>query len=103
VKYAFTKGTPILNFSAGQVWLEFGNLPESFTNRIVFGTNKVTNLSSNKLILTLTTSSGLLKGSVVNPATGKAILISGAVLQKQNIGSGYFLGTNQSGRVYFGP
>ena len=102
-KYAFTKGIPVLDFSTGQVWLAYGNLPESFTNRIVFGTNKVTNLSSNKLSLTLTTSSGLFKGSVVNPATGKAIPINGAVLQKQNFGSGCFLGTNQSGRVYFGP
>jgi hypothetical protein len=102
-KYVFTNGIPVLNFSTGQVWLVYGNLPESFTNRIAFGANKVTNLSSNKLSLTLTTSSGLLKGSVVNPATGKAILINGAVLQKQNFGSGTFLGTNQSGRVFFGP
>jgi len=27
----------------------------------------------------------------------------GAVLQRQNLGSGFFLGTNQSGRVYLGP
>jgi uncharacterized repeat protein (TIGR03803 family) len=101
-KYAFTNGIPVLNFSAGQVWLACGNLPGSFTNRIVFGTNKVTNLSSNKLSLTLTTSSGLFKGSVVNPATGKAISINGAVLQKQNFGFGSFLGTNQCGQVYFG-
>jgi hypothetical protein len=59
--------------------------------------------SSGKLSLSISTTSGLFKGSVVNPATKKTIPISGAVLQKQNIGAGYFLGTNEIGGVYLGP
>jgi hypothetical protein len=102
--YQFVNGLPVLNFGTGQVWLANGNLPQAFTNQIALGAdNKVTNLSSNKLTLTLKTSSGLFKGSVVDPATLKTIPIGGVVLQKQNMGSGWFFGTNQSGRVYFGP
>ncbi len=102
--YQFTSGVPVLNFTNGQVWLANGNLSASFTNQITLNSaSKVTNQSSNVLSLTLTTSSGLFKGSVVNPATRKPITISGVVLQKQNFGRGAFLGTNQTGRVYFGP
>jgi hypothetical protein len=39
----------------------------------------------------------------MNPATGRRILLSGAVLQKQNPGAGHFLGTSQSGRMFLGP
>jgi hypothetical protein len=102
--YLFTKGVPVLNFSTGQVWLANGNLADSITNQVTLGsTSKVTNQSPNVLKMTITTSSGLFKGSVVNPATSKAITINGVVLQKQNFGGGFFLGTNQTGRVFFGP
>jgi hypothetical protein len=40
---------------------------------------------------------------VVNPVTQLTIPFSGVILQKQNFGSGYFPGTNQSGKVFFGP
>ena len=33
--YVFTSGTPVLNFSDGQLWLANGNLPNSFTNGIM--------------------------------------------------------------------
>jgi hypothetical protein len=101
--YAFTNGVPLLNFSDGQVSLMNGNLSENFTNQVVFEANKITNLSGNQLTLTITSGSGLFKGSVVNPVTQLAIPFSGVIVQKQNFGSGYFLGTNQSGRVFFGP
>jgi len=102
--FRFTSGVPVLDFVNGQVWLANGNLASSFTNQITLNSaNKVTNLSSNALTLTIATTSGLFKGSVVNPATGKPIVITGVVLQKQNYGGGFFLGTDQVGRVYFGP
>jgi hypothetical protein len=102
--YKFTNGVPVLNFTNGQVWLANGNLPQAFTNQIALSAaSKVTNQSSNKLSLTLITSSGLFKGSVNDPVSGKAIAINGVVLQKRNAGYGFFLGTNQTGRVYFGP
>jgi hypothetical protein len=102
--YTFTNGTSVLSFTNGQVWLAGGNLGASFTNHVaVSPANKVTNLSSNALTLTITTTSGLFKGSVVNPATGKPVTINGVLLEKQDFGSGTFSGTNQIGRVHFGP
>ena len=80
-----------------------GNLPYALTSSIILSNNnRVLNLSSNKLEVTITTRSGLFSGSKVNPATGKLLHFRGVMLQKRDAGSGYFLGTNQSGRVYFG-
>ena len=102
--YQFTNGVRVLNLSTGVVWLAQGNLPASFTNQVALGLdNKVINLSSNKLTLTLTTASGLFKGTATAPGTAAAIPIFGVVLQKQNAGFGYFLGTNRSDEVFFGP
>jgi len=103
--HQFTNHVAALDFSAGNLWLADGNLPYNFTNRIVLGTNNVaTGTGTNKLKLAISASSGLFNGSVANPVTKKKrILFKGAVFQKQNFGSGYFLGTNQSGRVFFGP
>jgi hypothetical protein len=102
-RYAFTNGAPLLNLPAGGVAiLQQGNLSQSFTNNFVLGANnKVT--STNGLSMTITTKSGLFKGTAQNPAGGDAVRISGILLPKQNAGYGFFLGTNQSGAVYFGP
>jgi hypothetical protein len=90
--------------AAGGISFSGGNLGQSFTNAIRFDANsKVTNLSSNKLSLTLTTASGLFKGSVVDPAGGKTLSFQGVLLQKASIGPGFFLGTNQSGQIHLGP
>jgi hypothetical protein len=102
--YNYSKGQPILNFGQGQLWLAGGNLGAPFTNQVSLGGNGiVTNLSANALTLSISTVSGLFHGSVADPATKKAIPINGAVLQKQNVSYGVFLGTNQTGQVYFGP
>jgi len=101
-RYLFTNNVSVLNFTTGRVWLANGNLSQSFTNQIVLGNNnKVTD--TNKLSLSIMTKSGLFKGSALSPDTGKPISFSGVVLEKQGFGSGFFLGTNQAGRVYFGP
>ena len=101
-KYVFTNKVPVLSFSTGQVWLANGNLAASFTNQVLLSTNnKVTVIGTNKLSLTLLTGSGLFTGSATPPA-GKPISIGGVVLEKQNFGAGFFLGTNQSGRIFFG-
>jgi hypothetical protein len=100
--YLFTNGVPVLDLP-GQVWLANGNLAGSFTNQIALDSaNKVTSPNAT-LKMAVTTASGLFKGSVANPVTGKAISFNGVVLQKQNFGGGFFLGTNQTGRVFFGP
>jgi hypothetical protein len=85
------------------MWLANGNLTASFTNQIsVDSASKI--ISTNATVkVTVTTSTGLFKGTVVNPADGKSISFNGVVLQKQNIGAGFFTGFNQTGRVYLEP
>ena len=82
-----------------------GNLAGGITNAVTIGLNNrvVDNTISNKLTLALIPSSGLFRGTAVNPVTRKLIAFNGALLQKQNLGSGNFLGTNQCGKVFFGP
>jgi hypothetical protein len=89
--------------SPSQLWLANGNLANSFTNQIAMDSaSKITSTNST-LKLKLTTSTGMFKGSVVNPDTGKAVPFSGVVLQNRNFGGGFFTGTNQTGRVFLGP
>jgi len=78
-------------------------LANGFTNQITLTGAKVINQSANKLTLSISSSSGLFSGSGVNPATGKVIALKGILLQKQNLGCGYFTFTNQSGYIYLGP
>ena len=102
--FQFSKGVPILNISRGRVSVVNGNLSQGITNQFVLTTNsRVINLGTNKLTVTITSASGLFRGSIAVPGTGKTLSFTGVVLQKQNIGSGHFLGTNQSGRVLLSP
>src|SRR5947209_272468 len=98
--YSVTNGVPVLDFGPGEgrLILENGRLSMPITNRIHLDSrNRVTNLSSNKLTLSIATSSGLFHGQLTPPETNKPISFSGAVLQKQNRGSGFFLNGSQSG------
>lgn len=102
--YVFTSGTPVLNIPGGGPFtVSNGNLLNSFTTQIALDSaSKVTSTNST-LKLTITTTSGLFKGTIGNPEGGKPISFTGVVLQRQNFGGGFFLGTSQSGRVFFGP
>jgi hypothetical protein len=101
---AFTNQTPLMDWSNGVVILQEGNLAQSITNGFEMGSNgKVTGAGGLKLTLTTSgTKAGLFSGSVLNPATKKAVSFNGALLQNQNIGRGVFVGTNQSGSVVVG-
>lgn len=80
-----------------------GNLTAPFRNDISWGPkNKITNLSANKLSLKLNAAQGLFTGTVTDPNTGKASKFSGALLQKQNRGSGFMPGTNSTSLVVIG-
>ena len=93
---------PVLEITNGVVILSGGNLSGDSANDVTLGPkSKVTNLGPNQLTMTFTLSSGLFKGTFVEPGTTKKRAFNGAVLQKANNGSGHWLGTNQSGRVVF--
>jgi len=94
---------PVINLTSGVVFFDGGNLSTPFTNLITLITsNRVVNGSANSLKLNLTTSDGTFSGSVNVPGTTRTNTFKGALLQDLNSGYGYFLGTNQSGRVFFG-
>ncbi len=103
--YSPPAGTPLLNFPNGTLTLLGGNYFTSFTTRATNTTgNPLLYRGTNKLSLTLNSPTfGLFKGSVVDPVSLKTVSFKGALLQTQQVASGFFLGTNQSGRVSFGP
>jgi hypothetical protein len=81
-----------------------GNLGGSVTNDVMLARNaRVAYPGTNKLKLTLTQKTGRFTGSVTPPGTKRSVSFKGAILQKQGYGGGFFLGTNESGRVYFSP
>ena len=71
----------------------------SLTNQISIANNRVKDLSGHKLSLSFTPGTGLFQGSVVVPATQRKVPFNGVVLQKQNLGRGFFVNGSQSGRV----
>jgi hypothetical protein len=90
----------LLGLTAAVVGFTNGNLTADFANDVTLdAAGKVTNLDTNKMSLNLNKSSGLMTGSFTPPPGTRALPLKGAVLQKQNRGAGYFLGTNSSGRV----
>ena len=102
--YTYSNGAPVLQFTYGQISLTGGNLAQSFTNQIEIGANgQITDLTTNKVALNLTASSGLLTGSVFDAATGKAISVNLIVLQNQQTAAGFFLGSSQSGKAILTP
>ena len=79
------------------------NLAADSTNHILFNTNNtVQNLDSNKLSVAIVKTSGLFSGAVTPSGATRSIPFKGALLQKQNYGTGFYLSTNKSGRVYLG-
>jgi hypothetical protein len=96
-------GSRIIDLSDATVSFGGGNLNNPFANSITIdGNNKVANQSGNKLTMTFTTATGLLKGTATSP-DGQNVSFRGAAFQKVNRAYGYFLGTDQSGSVVIGP
>jgi len=99
-----TATNPVLDFANAIVGFVGGNIATNFTNNVRLDLDsKVVNLSSNKLTLTISKPSGLFSGTVNPPGVTRSLPYKGAVLQKQNVGGGFILGTNRSGRVSFAP
>ena len=98
-------GTRVLDLTSAVVVLDGGNLPATLTNTVILSERNQVMVdvpNAQKLSIALTVSSGSFKGSFVHPQTGKAATLKGVLLQKQNFSAGFFLGTNQSGRVFLG-
>jgi hypothetical protein len=88
----------VITLTDAEVVLTDGNLTNYIAGQFTLGAkSRVT--TTNKLTLSFTQSSGLFKGNLRTADHPKSISFSGVVLQNQTNGSGYFLGTNQSGRI----
>jgi len=75
-----------------------GDLLNPFSNLLGLESGLVKNLGVNKLALKINPASGLITGTVTEPATQKPLKFTGAVFQKQNAGSGFLLGPSLSAR-----
>ncbi|MEO7299446.1 MAG: M64 family metallopeptidase [Verrucomicrobiota bacterium] len=69
------------------------------TNLFALNGNRVVFPAIDKLSLAISSANGLFKGKFFQPETQKTIPFQGAVLQKRNSGSGFFLSPPESGRV----
>jgi hypothetical protein len=95
------RGTPVLTLANGVVILSGGNFAPPLTNSITLGgDNKI--VGDNQLTLTISPVKGSVTGSFVDPAVSRKRTVKGVALPKQNQARGFFLGTDQSGRVFVG-
>lgn len=79
-----------------------GDLGGSVTNEFILNANNQVQNSSlpYRLGLNFMAASGLFAGWQSIPAAARPVAFQGVVVQGQTNGAGYFLGTDQSGRVW---
>jgi uncharacterized repeat protein (TIGR03803 family) len=100
-----TAGGPSIATNA-QVTLGGGNLASNIVKDIVIdaaGNVTVTPTGDDNLTLLITPKTGQFIGSFFNASTHKTVGLNGLLLQINNSGAGFFLGTNQSGFVVIEP
>jgi len=80
------------------------SLDGAVVNYVTVNANyRVINLSSNRVTLALNPSTGLFRGTLINPADRKSIAVSGALLQQQNAGWGYSCAKTKVGESISAP
>ena len=97
----------LTNLADGVLSLAGPNFADSgLTNNVFLATNNVVSNrdpSTNKLTFALVKASGLFSGTVRPIGENRTLTYKGVVLPKQGYGVGYYLSTNLSGQLYFGP
>ena len=91
---------PLLSWTNGLLSIAGGNLAAPRTNDVILSTlGKFSNRggSISNLTFSLSTKIGSFKGSFRHPVTARTTKYSGVLLKNQNLGGGFFLGTNQGG------
>ena len=102
--FAFTNEEPILKLTTGHLLIENGGLGQNITNAFSLSDAHFTPTpSTNKISLSANPSSGTFQGSFYDPGSRKSFSFYGALFQGQTNGAGYFVNTNQAGRVIIGP
>lgn len=97
---------PVLPWSDGLLGLQGGGLPELivFFTKLQDKTDIVLpDIKPEILSIKLSPDTGLLTGQFIHPDVEKPVVIEGVLLQKQNLGSGFFLTPSTSGSVFLSP
>jgi hypothetical protein len=96
-----TGNASVLQITDGLVLFTGGNLPDS-SNNVSFGpSSQFVNHGTNTLKMTFKAATGVFSGTFKETGTATTFILKGAVLQRQNNGSGYAPGATQSGHVLF--
>ena len=101
-RYIAPTGTTnrVLRLTNGQFIVSGGSLAQDYTNDVfLLPNNKLTNASPPKLTWSLKTATGLFTGTYQPTNATSAVTFAGAVFKKSTNASGWFIETNQSGRV----
>jgi hypothetical protein len=104
--YAPDHSTPtnLVNASRARVAFIGGNLARNLTNSVAIGSDgDGSDDDDDDVSLALSASKGTYSGKMKDPGTGKTFNFQGVVLQKQNVGLGFLLGTNQTSKVVVEP
>lgn len=94
--------SPALDWTTGIFAAADGNLPSPLANSIALSaTGKLTNNGGTLTNLTfaLNRNTGIFNGRFRDPQSGRTRYYYGALFQNEDIGGGYFLGSNQGGWV----
>ncbi len=94
-----TPADPLLNLVDATATFFGDDLSQTWTNPIQFSPNRVTNLGSNRLSLSVVRNTGQFRGSLIDPNLNRSFPFNGVLLQKSTNGAGYFLGPTAGGRV----
>jgi len=102
--YLYVKTNRVLALTNGVMVFSGGNLAAPLTNEVLLtATNAFLNQGANPMAVTVGVTNGYLSGWFKVPGARQTNQFKGVLLPEQNRGEGYFLGTNQSGRVLLGP
>jgi hypothetical protein len=94
----------VLHLTEGLLTFSGGNLEVPFTNHITLGPgNKIASTELNKVTMTFALPTGQVSGTAAVPGASKVLSYRGVVHQKQQRASGFFLGTDQGGRMALEP
>ena len=103
---AFVRPTTstVLGIQEANVIFSFGNGNEPVTNSVSFGAGvRITNNGPGAMTLSISTRTGRFRGRMALDGTMRKTAFRGAVLQRQQVGGGYFHHSNSICRVYLGP
>ncbi|HKP36126.1 MAG TPA: S8 family serine peptidase [Pyrinomonadaceae bacterium] len=100
--YSVPAGTRVINCTNALLIFNGADFATPITNNIVLNANNtVQNLGPQNVSMSIVVTNGTFSGSLMRPA--RTNTFRGVFLQEQNIGLGYFLGSNYIGEVRFEP